>query len=473
MRALRWIVISGTVVLILAVVAIAACAAWLNTYIRSPAFKAEVESRASQSLGGVVKVDTIDFDLFNGVKLQGLVTQLDPAHSGGQGALLVQVAGVDCTYSWSELLNRRLKLTGIVLDKPQIVLTKQATAPMAAPDNSPAASPVTPSTDSTPSGPITSAPSLSSGATAPPPSTAASLPFQFILETAKIANGSLSVRDATGASIVELQGIDANANTAAFVSGGDVTGTLKIADIALPSNLHVTNFTTPVVYRPSSLQASPFSATAFGGSLAGDYLLGNAGPSVLDLNARGLDLLQLTAATVSASTAKLSGALDVQSKWRGAETGDLDGEGDAQLANGKLEGVKILQDAGAILRIDELTAPLVITSAQTHFLVQNRQTKFIGLQLVSPVFNLTGDGTVGFDGTLDANLVLTLPSDAMAKIPKEIAGSFVQKQDGSGFIAFHVTGTTTNPQTDLPTRLLLQNNQLKNAINKALNKFFH
>jgi hypothetical protein len=124
-----------------------------------------------------------------------------------------------------------------------------------------------------------------------------------------------------------------------------------------------------------------------------------------------------------------------------------------------------------ILKIKELDSP-VITQAKTHFVVQNRQTKFIGLQLDSPIFRLTGDGTAGFDGQLNASLVLVLSRDAMGRLPKEMAGSFVQGPDGTGSIAFHVTGTTSNPQTDLATRLLLQNTQIKNVINKALNKFF-
>ncbi len=112
------------------------------------------------------------------------------------------------------------------------------------------------------------------------------------------------------------------------------------------------------------------------------------------------------------------------------------------------------------MKIKELEEP-IITSAKTHFLVQNRQTKFIGLQLISPLFQITGDGTADFNGSLNANLVLLLSRDAMGKLPKELAASFVQQQDGTGSIAFQVTGTTTDPQTDLPTRLLMQNTQIK------------
>lgn len=100
-------------------------------------------------------------------------------------------------------------------------------------------------------------------------------------------------------------------------------------------------------------------------------------------------------------------------------------------------------------------------------------TRFTGLQLDATVFQMTGDGTVGPNDALNANLVLILTSDSMKRLPKEAAGSFVAQPDGSGTIGFQVTGTTSNPVTDLPTRLLLQNTKVQNVINKALNKFFH
>ncbi len=61
----------------------------------------------------------------------------------------------------------------------------------------------------------------------------------------------------------------------------------------------------------------------------------------------------------------------------------------------------------------------------------------------------------------------------MGRLPKEAASFFVQRQDGSGSIAFGLTGTTSNPQTDLLTRIFMQNLNLQNGLNKALNKFFH
>ena len=176
MRSFRWIIITGAVLVGLAVVAIAFGALWLNTFIQSDAFKTEVESRASQSVGAPVQLQSISFNIFQGVKLQGLVTQIDPSHAGGQGALKVQVASVNCAYSWSDLFLRKLRLTGVTLDQPQIVLTKQPTAPLAPTETAP-------TTASTPSGPLTGE---SSGQ-------GTSTPFQFVLDRAKVTNGSLSL----------------------------------------------------------------------------------------------------------------------------------------------------------------------------------------------------------------------------------------------------------------------------------------
>jgi uncharacterized protein involved in outer membrane biogenesis len=456
MRSYRWLIITGALVIGVAALAIAVGAIWLNSFIHSPGFRTEVESRASQSLGAPVQIEAVDFDVFHGIKLKGVVTQLDPNHSGGQGAVKIKVAQVNCTYSLWDLLGGKLGLDGVVLDQPQITLTREPNSSEAQ-----AALPPAPETASTPSGTITS-PSTSSGS---------SHPFQFILDRVKIKDGTVTFTNPGGAAAVTLQGINAEANTSGYYSGKDVTGTLRIAQ-AGASNMTVTDFSTPFTYHSNSLVAKQFDASAFSGKLAGDFQMDGSGPSVLNLNARGLNLEQLTAAAHSGSTARITGSLDFQSKWRGAESDTPLGEGDAQITNGKVEGVKILQEAGRLLRIDELSAP-VISKAQTHFVVRNRHFNFNGLQLDSTLFRLTGNGSVAFEGAVNADLVLIMSRDGMAKLPHEIQSSFVQQPDGSGSIAFRVTGTTSDPQTDLPERLLLQNGVIKNQLNKVLNKFLH
>lgn len=454
MRSFRWLVITVAVVVGVAILAIAIAAIWLNSFIHSPGFKEEVESRASQSVGGPVQIEAIDFDVLHGIKLKGLVAQLDANHTGGQGALKVNVAQVNCTYSLWDLLARKLRLTGVILDQPQIILTKAPTEPL-----SPTPAPATNGTAATSTGGTSS----SSGSL-----------FQFVLDRAKINDGGFTLVDASGVTTATLKGINSSADTSGYTEGKDITGSLKVAQV-IASGMEVTDFSTPFTYHTNYLAAKPFDATAFSGRLAGDYLLDtSSGPSVLNLNGNGLNIEQLTAATRSSSSAHLTGSLDLQSKWRGIETGDLLGEGDAQITGGKLEGVKILQDVGSILRINELSEP-VISKATTHFVVRGHTFSFTGLQVTSQLFSMTGNGTVAFSGAINADLVLILTRDAMSRLPKQLAQSFVAQPDGTGSIQFHVSGTTSNPSTDLPQKLLMQNaqKQIQNQLNKALNKFFH
>ena len=449
MRSYRWLIIAGAVVIGVAAIAIAVAAIGLNSFIHSPGFKTEVESRASASIGGPVQIETIDFDVLHGVKLKGLVTQIDSNHTGGQGALKLNAAQVNLTYSLWDLFVGKLRLTGVVLDQPQITLTKQPTQSM-----QPAPASNGNSTASSSSG-------SSSGS-----------PFQFVLDAAKINNGTLTILDASGANVAALQGVNASADTAGFSEGKDVTGEVKAAQVAA-SSLQITDFYTSFTYHTNYLASKQFSATAYSGTLKGDFLMdGSAGPSTLTVNGNSLKVEQIAAA--SGSTSHLTGSLDFQSKWRGIETDAATGEGDAQLANGKIQGVKMLNEMGSALKIDELKEPL-ISKAITHFLVHDRQTDFNGLQVTSQLFSITGHGTVGFDDSLNADLVLVLTSQAMARLPQQVANAFVQQGDGTGSIAFKVTGTTSNPSTDLPQKLLLQGaqKQIKNELNKALNKFFH
>ena len=447
----RWLFISGAIALIVLVIAITLGASWLNTFVHSAAFRHEVETRAGQTVGGPVQIQDINLNILSGVELRGVVAQIDASHAGGQGALMANVESVNCSYSFLRLIQRRLELTGLTLEKPRIVLTRQAV-----------------SASNPPSGPmVTSAPAPAGSA---PPST----PFQFVLSDARIDQGALSVKNADGSSLADLNGVDLSADLSGYWEGKNISGKLKIADAVFTPGVHVTDFSSPWIFDPRGnyVTANPFQATAFGGNLAGDYAL-ETGPSVLNLNGKGLDVAQISHALQPGSPTRLSGSLDLQSKWRGVETGQVAGEGDAQLANGKIDGVRILQQLGTILRIRELSSP-DLKSVKTHFQVANGLTRFTGLQLDAGIFQMTGDGTVAAGGALDANLVLILSSDAMGRLPREVVPFFVGQQNGSGSVAFHVGGTTSNPQTDLPERILMQGGEsrVKNVISNALNKFF-
>ena len=450
MRVFRWLLIVVGLVAVLIALGITLGGIWLNTFIHSADFRHEVEARATQTVGGPVQIREINFDFLRGVKLRGVVTQMDAAHLGGSQDLSAQVETVDCTYSLSDLLHKRLKLTGVTLEKPQIILTRQILAPASRVE--------APSSTST---------------SADQAALSQSAPFQFILERAKIHDGSLSIHNRDGVPVIVLNGVDGEAETSLYYEGKDITGKVKIADLAFP-NFHLTDVTTPWVFDPHGnfVTTKPMEASGFGGRLAGDFILDGTGPSVLDINVNGLDAALVGRTFQPESAIRLSGSLDGQSKWHGVESGHALGEGDLQLSGGKLQGVRLLQQLSDILRVRELAEPKLNT-VHTHFEVADGRTRFTGLQADGGTFQMTGDGVIGAGGALDAHMVLILSADAMARLPREAAAFFVQQPNGSGSIAYHLGGTISNPQTDLGTRILMQGAAVKNVISNAINRFFH
>ena len=100
MKLPRGLVIGLGVAGLIFIVALVVATIWVNSFLHSDAFRHEVEMHASQTLGGKVEIKQIDWSLFSGVKINGLVTHLASNH----GTLEMQVESVSCSYSLGELI---------------------------------------------------------------------------------------------------------------------------------------------------------------------------------------------------------------------------------------------------------------------------------------------------------------------------------------------------------------------------------
>jgi len=414
---------------------------WINSLVHTDAFRHEIESRASAAAGGPVEIQEINFNLWRGVQLRGLVTKL----ATPQGTVAAKIASVNCSYSLLELLRRRLQVNRITLDQPQIELTQES-----------------PSRVPTPSAGGKTVSHASADSTGAPP-------LQVVLEKEKISDGRLTIHDASGALKADLQGIQVTADTGGYYDGGDVSGAMSIARIALPKNLAITDFSTPFKGRVGAMEADPFEAKAFGGTITGHYRLDPGGaPSTLDVTASDLDMAQIGRTANPGSSTTLTGSLTLQSTWRGVETGTLTGEGDAEITHGKLQGVPMLNNLGRLLHIRGLTDP-ALKIVTTHFEVAGGTTHFSHLRIDAEAFDLTGQGTISPDGRLDADMVMTLHADTGSGL----AASLLSRMPGGGkSIPFHLSGNISDPQTNLSPDILNPAPQAQ-KVERALDKVSH
>jgi uncharacterized protein involved in outer membrane biogenesis len=226
---------------------------------------------------------------------------------------------------------------------------------------------------------------------------------------------------------------------------------MSIALIALPKNLTVTNFSTPFKGRVGAMEADPFEAKAFGGTITGHYHLDPGGaPSTLDVTASDLDMAQIGRTANPGSSTTLTGSLTLQSTWRGVETGTLTGEGDAEITHGKLQGVPMLNNLARLLHIRGMTDP-ALKIVTTHFEVAGGTTHFSHLRIDAEAFDLTGQGTIDPDGHIDADMVMTLHGDTGSGL----AASLLSHVPGGGkSIPFHLSGNISDPKTNLSPDLL-------------------
>jgi uncharacterized protein involved in outer membrane biogenesis len=437
----RWIWIPFVVLALIIMFLSGPGTEWINSLVHTDTFRHEIESRASAAAGGPVEIQEIDFNLWRGVQLRGLVTKL----ATPQGTVAAQIASVNCSYSLFELLWRRLQVNSITLEKPQVELTQEAASNVPTP--SAGGKPVSHASAGSSSGP----------------------PLQVVLEKEKISDGRLTIHDASGALKADLQGIQVTADTGGYYDGGDVSGEMAIALIALPKNLTVTDFSTPFKGHVGAMEADPFEAKAFGGTITGHYHLDPGGaPSTLDVTASDLDMAQIGRTANPGSSTTLSGSLTLQSTWRGVETGTLAGEGDAEITHGKLEGVPMLNNLGRLLHIRGLTDP-ALKIVTTHFDVAGGTTHFSHLRIDADAFDLTGQGTIAPDGQLDADMVMTLHGDSGSGFAATV---LAHVPGGGKSIPFHLRGNISDPQTNLSPDLL-NPTPTEQKVEHALDKVSH
>jgi uncharacterized protein involved in outer membrane biogenesis len=435
-----WSLLAVGLVINLLIVLLGPVTTWVNTFIQTDAFRHQIEAKASTAAGGKVEISQIRFSFIHGVQLRGVTSKIERP----QGTIVSQVESVNCSFSWLALLERRLQFDGVTLVQPQIVLTQQPPASVPLP-----AAPPAPSTAG------------GAGKTAPASS--------LLLESGFNKDGRLSIRDASGATKADLQGVKVEADTSGYLPRKEVTGKLAIATIALPQNLGLTDFTTPFTYRDGAMDATPLQASAFGGKLTGGYHLAvDSAPSQLEIDGTDFDVAKIGSAAQAGAPGPLSGRLSLQSKWQGVETGQLSGEGDAQLAGAKLSGVGALHEMARLLQAPALSDPELI-SVKVHFQVANGTTRFSGLQIESAAFALSGDGVIDPQGRLDARLALTLHGSAMGGLGG-VAASLVSH---GGAIPLHISGTVSDPHTDLSASMLNPAPKVEKALDRAVNRFFH
>ena len=238
--------------------------------------------------------------------------------------------------------------------------------------------------------------------------------------------------------------------------------------LALPlkKSIDVTNLVGTFELKEPHVRLQNLSMNLFGGQMKaqGEILMGAAslpftgkiavqgfqlGPL---MEAMGTDKL-LVSGTASADVEMLGKSLTMPELTEG-----LEGTGQLFVKNGKVEGINLLEEATALLKVigiaqDPGNATL-FSSMESHLNIQHGVVMIKRLIANSPDFDVTGNGAIGFDKTLNLNLSVRL-SEALSKSIlgfSPIAKAMTAR--GRLSIPMVITGTIRAPQYALDTKAL-------------------
>ena len=155
-------------------------------------------------------------------------------------------------------------------------------------------------------------------------------------------------------------------------------------------------------------------------------------------------------------------AADVAVAGRGFSMPDLtkalEGPGHLEVKDGKIDGVNLMGEAVTLLQVAgislEQAKATAFSTVETDFMIKQGIVNIQKLLMDSHDFQATGNGTVGFDQTLNLAINMNLAQGLSQKIAGSSPVAKLALKDGRLRLPLLVTGTVQNPSYGLDTKAL-------------------
>jgi uncharacterized protein involved in outer membrane biogenesis len=438
---MKKILLAVLALVVVAALAGAAYVAHLAGSLNTPEFKKQVLAEARSRLGTDVRVDEMRVALLSGVTLRGVVVA-NPAPFPGD--LLTADAFV-LRYRLLPLLSGRVDVERLALEKPAVTLAMDK------------------------KGTFNYEKLMGGGGAAPAtePGGTTAVPLEIVLKDLSVSDASLVMTDAAKATVAKVD--DADFHSAFRVAGGvtEGRGRATIATVDLGDVLFVRDVSAPLEMTKAALKLAPAEARVAGGRATGDLTVHLQGGFRYEtsLALDGVSVRTLLEEAKSPPT--VSGKLSAKTRFTGtAGLPTLEGQGEAQVADCKVEDAKVLALLARVLKAPELANP-DFDECRVEFHLDGYRLQTPVLSLKGKALQLTGKGGMNLESsTLDYDMTLALATALLEKVQvKELRDAFKPRSDGFSTVDFKVYGSSANPQTDLAKNIG------KAAATEAVTKF--
>jgi AsmA protein len=275
----------------------------------------------------------------------------------------------------------------------------------------------------------------------------------------------LGLKIQTGASTVDVKGTILAGHAKVTATSASVNTADLPIDTGLKRPVELKNLGVNADLKGQDARLSNLSFEVFNGNAKaqGGLSLGLPSPPFNGhVVIKGLQVKPLLEALAPDSKLSMSGtaAADLAVAGRGFSMPDLtkalEGPGHVEIKDGKIDGVNLTGEALALLKVagvslDQMNST-VFSTLETDFTIRQGILTLQKLLADSHDFQATGNGTVGFDQSLNLAVNLNLAQGLSQKIAGSSTVAKVAMKDGRLRLPLTITGTLQTPAYGLDTK---------------------
>jgi AsmA protein len=306
----------------------------------------------------------------------------------------------------------------------------------------------------------------------------------------KEAGGPLELADVTdfGAAVVmgnstaDLKGTLKEGLVKATIVSKDLNTDDLPVTVPLKKPVRITGLQAAVEGTMQEARLNNLAFEVFNGSVKGQGSMGLgsvAPPFQAKLAADGLKLEPMVAATgFKPLSANGTAAANLNVKGRGLSmpglTKALEGTGVIALTNGSLQGLKLMQEVAALLKVvglpPEDIKATVFSSINGDFAVRQGLVAVQRLLIDSHDFQATGNGTIGLDQSVHLRVNMNLSPSLSRRIATASPIAQVALSEGRLSVPLLISGTIQSPSYALDTKMFAGKvqNQAKRKAKEAV-----
>lgn len=305
------------------------------------------------------------------------------------------------------------------------------------------------------------------------------------MELADVSDLGLKIQ--TGGSTLDVKGTMRAGHAKVMMTSPSINTADLPIDTGLKKPVELKNLEVNADLKGQDARLSSLTFQLFNGDTKaqGGMSLGSPSPPFNgQVLIQGLQLKPVLEALSPDSKLSISGtaSADIAVAGRGFSMPDLtkalEGPGHIEVKDGKLEGVNLTGEALALLKVagvslDQAKAT-AFSTLETDFMIKQGLVNIRRLLADSHDFQATGNGTVGFDQTLNLALNLSLTQAMSQKIGASSPVAKVAMKEGRLRLPLVITGTVQNPSYGLDTKALTGKvqEQVQEKAKETMDRFF-